>query len=362
MEKDFVSSEMKNKIINDLANKGIAWLPFNYHRFGIRAILNWLTIFFKLIRLIIQHGISTIHCWATPAGAIGYWLSLVLKKELIIDSYEPHAESMIENGTWKRGGVAYKTLFWLERKQTQRAKHIIATTQGMKDYALKKYNIEILNFHVKPACVDFDLFSESKIKDTQLLAELNLNSKIVCVYAGKFGGIYLESEVFDFFRVAVDYWGDLFRVLILTSHTREQIEGYCDLAGISPAIVISTYVSHSEIPKFIGLGDFAITPVKPLPSKRFCSPIKDGEYWAMGLPIVIPENISDDSRIIRDYGIGSVLEKLDNDSYLKSVREIDGFLQKPRNETQKLIRLVASKYRNFALAEDVYKKIYAERS
>ena len=45
------------------------------------------------------------------------------------------------------------------------------------------------------------------------------------------------------------------------------------------------------------------TPVKPVPTKRYCTPVKDGEYWALGLPVIITEGISDDSGIIRENGI-----------------------------------------------------------
>ena len=117
---------------------GIHWLPFGYQSFGPKAAIAWLGIFIKLIRLIHSQKISTIHCWATPAGAIGYFLSIFTGKNLIIDSYEPHAESMVENGTWKKNGIAFKLLFWLEKKQSQRAHALIAATEGMREYAKEK--------------------------------------------------------------------------------------------------------------------------------------------------------------------------------------------------------------------------------
>ena len=125
----------------------------------------------KLIRIIKKEKIRTIHAFCTPAGGIAYLLSKFTGAELIIDSYEPHAESMVENGTWKKNGAAYKILFFLEKKQTQRAKALIATTAGMKQYALEKYRVEVQNFFVKPACVDPEKFFPSE-KDPTLLKEL----------------------------------------------------------------------------------------------------------------------------------------------------------------------------------------------
>lgn len=54
-----------------------------------------------------------------PAGALGYVLSKFTGSKLIIDSYEPHAESMVENGTWKKSSLKFKILFWLEKNRAR---------------------------------------------------------------------------------------------------------------------------------------------------------------------------------------------------------------------------------------------------
>lgn len=345
-----------------LKKEGIYWLPFVYKPFGLYAFFSWVVICLNLCLLVCRRKITTIHCWCTPAGGIGYFLSLLLNRRLILDSYEPHAETMIENGTWRKDGLAFRLLFWLEKKQTQRATDIISATMGMYDYALKKYNVNIPNFYVKPACVDLRLFSKKNLKDKQLLSQLGLLDNIVCVYAGKFGGIYLEKEVFDFFKVAADFWGSKFRVLLLTSHPREEIVAYCKQAKLTTNIVTSLFVEHQQVPHYLGLGDFAITPVKPVPTKKYCTPIKDGEYWALGLPIIIPANISDDSKIVEENYVGAILRHLDQNAYRQAVIEIDRIIQRPREENFQKIRSIAEQYRSFDIAERIYKKVYPKLS
>lgn len=330
-----------------------------YKSVGISAMLLWFKTIIKLLVLIRKEKITTIHAWCTPAGMIGYLLSILTGKELIIDSFEPHAETMIENGVWKKNSGAFKLLFKFEKLQAHRAKYLIAISEKMCDYAADKYNHHKHNYFVKPACVNLELFSYKNRKNPALLKELGLENKLICVYAGKFGGIYLENEAFDFFKTAEEFWGDKFKVLVLTSSTEKEIEDYRINSGLKKETIVQRFVSHAKIPDYIGLGDFAITPVKPIETKRYCSPIKDGEYWALGLPVVITKNISDDSDIIKQNNIGSVLENLNKEAYLIAVKEIDTLL---KNNSQKdlytKIRVIAETKRNFNIAKKIYSTIY----
>ena len=353
LDKNAVSKEQMT------GDESIINISVAYQPFGIGGILMWMKTMLKLLGIIRREKISTLHAWCTPAGMIAYILAMLTRRELIIDSYEPHAEAMVENGTWKKDSFAFKLLFRFEKLQSRKAKYLIAAASGMKEYAKEKYNHTKDNMFVKPACVDLDLFSYGNVKNKKLLEELNLVDKIVCVYAGKFGGIYLEDEVFSFFKTAETYWGDRFKVLILSSHSSTEISKLATKAHLKEDTIIHRFVSHHQIPDYMGLADFAITPVKSVPSKRFCSPIKDGEYWALGIPVVITKNISDDSDIIAKSGTGSLLENLNEESYLKSIGEIEKLLKThSRDELYKKIRPLAEINRNFETAKKTYLSIY----
>jgi len=219
------TSERK-KVQQALREEHIEWKPYAYRGFSIAAFLGMLVMGFQLIFLVFSRRIHTIHAWCMPAGAIGLALSKVTGKPLIIDSYEPHAEAMVENGTTKRSSFQFKLLFWLEKKITRHASVIISATAGMRNYAREKYASGIKRFYVKPACVDPVFFDLENKKDPQLVEQYALGDKIVCVYAGKFGGIYLTDEVFRFFSVAQEHWGDRFRALLLTNYPEEELKSW----------------------------------------------------------------------------------------------------------------------------------------
>lgn len=353
-----VIKKKKKQIISELSEENIIWKDFKFRQFGWIAILAGLFDLVRLSLLCKRQNITHIHTWCTPAGASGYLLSKITNIPLIIDSYEPHAESMVQNGTWKKKGLAFKILFYFERKMSVHASHVIAVTEGMRSYSKEKYAVEIKNFYVKPACVDLNLFSISMKKNQNLLKEFNFENKIVGVYAGKMGGIYLEKEIFDFFKAAYNFWGDKFRVLLLTNTSIEKIKSAAAKSDL-PEIFTVRYIPHENIPSYLGLADFALNPVKPVPAKRYCTSIKDGEYWAMGLPVVITSDISNDSEIIEKNQIGAVIQELNYSSYMKAVRDIDKLIQtKISLDLETRIRSIAHYYRNYLIAEKVYRQIY----
>ncbi len=352
-------SKLRNsQEVRGLENEGIYLLPFRYFPFGAKMMLQWIKIFYTLLKLIIKEKIHTLHTWCTPAGAAGYILSLITGKDLILDSFEPHAEPMLESYTWRKNSMAFRLLFFLEKQQAKRAKGAIACVDAMKDYSLKKYGIVPPVFYAKPACVDLGNFSPDKRKNSTLVKKFGYEQKIVCVYAGKFGGSYLGKETFDFFKVASDYWGDTFRVLLLSPHSDAEIESYCKESNLPGGVVKKVFVSHQDVPLYMGLGDFGITPFVPVPSKRYGSPIKTGEYFALGLPVVITKDISDDSDQIDKFNAGYVLESIDKNEYSHAIEKIEALLLD--NETKFRIRQLAESTRNFSNAKDIYRLFYSD--
>lgn len=362
-----VTFEQEHLKMNDIVKKeqelllsknGIELLTLEYSKINLNFPFKAFGYFYKLLNAISKNRIGIIHAWCTPGGSIGYILSKITGCRLIVDSYEPHAEAMVENNTWTKDSLKFRLLFFLEKKLSRHAKILISATEGMYDYAVRKYNFQPQNFLVKPACVDLEDFNLQRKKNKVLSDRLGFENKIVAVYAGKFGGIYLTKEVFYLLKEAENKWGDNFRVLLLTNHDTNQIRQWANEAGLSFNKIVCKFVHHHEVRDYMGLGDFGITPVKPIPTKRYCSPIKDGEYWALGLPVIITKDISDDSSIIESENIGAVLQELNVEEYKKAIDKIEIFLREGSSLSTRIFA-VAKKYRSFEIAEKVYNKVYA---
>lgn len=349
------SKETYSAVREQMQKEGIILVNYNYRPFGLMMAFKFSYILVSLVTLIIKYKVQYIHAWCTPGGAIGYLLSLLTSKPLILDSFEPHAESMVETNTWTKNGFSYKLLFRLEKLQLNRAQKVICAAEGMINYSQSTYGIVKSNYYVKPACVDLNLFKNTHA-DFQLVPEINADS-IVCVYIGKFGDIYLSQEVFDFFKVASNYWKEKFKVLLLSNDSEENIMAFCDKSNLDRDCIIKKFVHHTEVPKYMSLGTFGICPVRTVKSKQFCTPIKNGEYWAMGLPVIITKNISTDSDLIKANDIGYVLEDLNEEQYLNAIKKIDSLIHSI--DIADKIRDIAEKNRNYSIAEEIYKSIYA---
>jgi hypothetical protein len=137
------------------------------------------------------------------------------------------------------------------------------------------------------------------------------------------------------------------------------IEEKISKTGLSKEKIWFGKIDHSEIPKFMVLAHFALNPVKPVPSKRYCTSIKDSEYWATGLPVVITKDIADDSYIIEQNDIGAIISSLDKEGYYGAIRKVDNLLKNNISDDLKIkIRNIAIEKRNPDIADKIYKELY----
>jgi hypothetical protein len=355
-----ISSNEKKKITDELAEYGITLISKKYLHFGILSLLTWPVYILHLLFICIRNRVKFLHSFGTPAGTIGYILSIVTGKKLVIDCFEPHAEAMIETGNWPKNGLAFRMLFLFEKLQTKRSYVILAHSARIINYIKQKYNVTLNKYFIRSNFVDFELFNPISIDQKNLKFKLGIReNEIVCTYSGKIGGIYLENELFEFIETAIEYWSNGFKFILLTDTPHKTIVQLLNKFNISEQRVISLFAPHHEVKNYLSISDFAICPVKPIPTKLYCSPIKTGEYWAMGLPVIIPKNIGDDSDIIEKEHIGAVIPYLNKKEYLIAIKKIDTLIHSGNiSDLKEKIIAIARKYRDIKNIENIYRELY----
>jgi len=354
--------EEKHKELLKLKEKGIEWIAFPYFRFGIKSIFTVLWVILKLFFLVFSKKVRFIHAFGISAGTIAYILSKLTATWLVIDSYEPHAESMVENGEWNKDSKAYKIQSYFEKLQAHSAQHFIATSYKVKEYAKTRFGADLKSFFVKPAGVDIQKFNPSLYpKSLTRKKYLIPEDAIVAVYIGKFGGIYYYEETFQLLKAASDTWKEKFYAVIGSPIDKKEFEILLNQYQIpKEQILFLSYIPHTDVPEVLAMADFGINPVKPVPTKRYCTSVKDGEYWAMELPVIIPPNISDDSDYIQEKGIGVIWSDTSYEGCLKACQEMKSLLESENlPQIKSEIRKLAIELRAFENFEKIYKAIYS---
>ncbi len=249
-------------------------------------------------------------------GVMAGWLSLNSVKKLgiplSVESFEPHADYMVEDGVWKKNGIRYKVLRNAEIAELGIAVNISTVTQAYKRYLIEHDGCDERKISVVPCCVKHDKYKFNQIHRDEVRKRLGITpERLVAVYTGKLGGIYLEDEAIHIIKEARKYFGaDRFRLIIL-SPDAEKWKSKLEAVGFIANQSFVAFVDQSEVVKYLSAADFAFSLHRPTPSKIGISPIKNSEYLANGLPIIMPFGIGDDSDLITAHNFGVVVREMD---------------------------------------------------
>lgn len=290
-----------------------------------------------------------------PAGALAYLVWQKTKLPFYVESFEPHADYMLESGVWQRYDPRYLFQRHWEKRQKQVALGLMPVAENYSRQLVAE-GVPTARIATVPCSVDTNSFAFSTTARQRVRQQLGFTTtSIVGVYVGKFGGIYYDTEAFNVFRAAAKYFGTNFRLIILTPDASLEVRGKLRVAGLADEHVFITKAPHHEVSAYLSAADFAFATIKPAPCRLFCSAIKIGEYWASGLPVLLPPGIGDDSVITERDGGGAVFDLAQPDSLAVAFRQLEVILNQPDCRSQ--IRQLAVKYRSVERAREAYKAL-----
>ena len=88
---------------------------------------------------------------------------------------------------------------------------------------------------------------------------------------------------------------------------------------------------------------------------RYQSPVKNGEYWANGLPILMTDGIADEYLLMRK-GIGGHVFSPDMTDLKETLKGMATIISRPEHRAE--IAQLAIKYKSIDLARAVYAEIF----
>ncbi|RZK45333.1 MAG: glycosyl transferase family 1, partial [Hymenobacter sp.] len=301
---------------------------------GRNVILNKMEDFTRfpteLIRQAEEFRADFILARGAPAGALAYLVWQKTKLPFYVESFEPHADYMLESGVWRRYDPRYLFQRHWEKRQKQLAQGLMPVAENYRRQLIAE-GVPAGRIATVPCSVNAAAFAFSPADRQRIRAQVGFTAAdaVVGIYVGKFGGIYYDAEAFQVFRAAADHFGPAFRLILLTPDPVPEVRRKLVAAGLAVEVVVITKAPHAEVPAYLSAADFAFATIKPAPCRLFCSAIKIGEYWASGLPVLLPPGVGDDSQIVEAEAGGAVFDLQQPASLGLSLRRLAQLLQEP---------------------------------
>jgi hypothetical protein len=217
---------------------------------------------------------------------------------------------------------------------------------------LKDHGVASEKIRVLPCVVNMSLFVGAEKKERRQAENISHHA-VVGIYVGKFGGIYYDKEAYDLFSEMRNVFPEC-KMIVLTPQDKTEVERNLLEVGFLPHEILVKNARHDEVPYYLSMADFAFATYKASASKRFLSPIKVGEYWACGLPVLLTKGTGDDSDIIESTGCGALFLPGDG-SGKEALKKISQQLQDPMVHEKNVS--LALRYRNFRILEDTYQQL-----
>lgn len=331
-------------------NPKIIHSPFKSGYSLTNKILEYFHLFQHCCKITSEFNINRVIARGAPAGIYACRLHLKYKISFDVESFEPHADYMAESGTWSRVNPKYLIQKYWEEKQIKYAATLTTVSSNYRKKLLS-YN-ETLNVEVNHCTSNENLFLFDPSKRAFIRKKYLIENKIVGIYVGKFGGIYHYEYAFKVFNHFLTKPNTF--LIILTLQVENAIKELKKLNSNNSFLVAN--VSHQEVNYYLSASDFAFSFIKSTPYSLFCSPIKFGEYFLNGLPIVTTKNIGDDHNYIFQNNLGIFLDEINTEFEFNKLNEI---LNSNSERNNNNILKYALKYKSSIIDSELYKKLYS---
>lgn len=310
----------------------------------------------KLEKLCRKEAIDKIIARGAPPGALAMKVSRRTGIPFYVESFEPHSAYMYESGTWLWFDPRYFFQKRWERQQYKEATALMPVADNYKKLLVAE-GVESSKIDVIPCCVPLEDFVFSDNDRNHIRHELRFNDKLLGIYTGKFGGIYYREESFLVFKHAFEHFKDNFCLIILTPDSQEWVSQMIRKYHLPADRVFSASVSHALVPSYLSASDFAFSLQSPKKSNLYLSPIKNAEYWANGLPVLMTSGVGDDASIMESENAGAVFRGVEDKVGIRNGLDKIQQLVKEQGVRKRLFKL-AAKHRNFERVREVYRKWY----
>ncbi len=253
---------------------------------------------------------------------------------------------------WVRLGAA--RIVRAERAVVRAADAVLGVSRPLVDVLEARHGDVASKAHVVPCGHDASKFAHDPARRQAVRARLGLGARRVLIYAGSLVPYQLPGVVARAAALAREL--DPAAHLLALTPDPERADRVLRAGGLEPGAFTCARARHDEMPGFLDAADAALLLRRRDPVNAVASPVKLAEYLACGLPVLVSEGIGELSGLVRDEGLGAVVDDPDDAGALRG--GIARLLEAPpaRAHVAKVAaeRLARERYL------DVYRRLYAE--
>ncbi len=337
-----------------LSAAGISWIAKRYHRrpsvpATLFDVFQGITSGAGVIR---RKNITALHARGYVPALIAFTLKLVFGTAVIFDMRGFWADEKVDAGSWKKNGLVYRAVKGMERYFLKNSDEIVVLAESARQMILKT-GITRSPITVIPCCVDLSVFSPKRSEPV----ETQSSGRFVILYAGNLGTFYNLDKIFEFFSFVKKRNRTAF-LNIASAYSRADIEKTASLYGVSDYSVKK--LEHEEMPRAFLSSSVSVVFYNRELSGGGCSPIKLAESLACGVPVVINSGIGDSSDIVKNIGVGAVIEDFNEKSYSEAMDKIEELM---RSKEETVARCVETAKKYFSIDAgvgrygDIYRRI-----
>ncbi len=342
--------EMRQEMADRLSAAGIAWHPHRYHkRFSVGATTADLSVARVVAaRLVTRRKIDLLHARSYPPALVAR--SVARRKGLpyVFDMRGLYPEERVDGGIWPAGGRLFQLAKRAETALLRDAAAVVTLTnksvpvvQSLIDRAGGRAPLMVI-----PTCVDLDRFKPA----TEPAGRPTL------AYLGSLGTWYLVPEMLRFAGAAATHADTRLRMIV--NDPDGALQPMVDAAGLAPEEVDVRSVPYDAVPQALAGVTATFAFIRPAPSKVASAATKVSESLAMGLPVAVNESIGDGADLVRDEGLGVVVDPSAPDTFPERAEALMALAGD--DAARRRCRAAAERVFDLDKAAAAYDRLYAE--
>jgi hypothetical protein len=272
--------------------------------------------------------------------------------EFVVESFEPHANYMLQSGAWSRFNPKFIVQKLWEFQAKVYASHLITVSYKFADYLKNSRFVNPSKISTVPCWVDPQrYFIESKLR-RDVRTSLGITNQLIIIYVGKFGGLYSPLSSLSIFSALKRAMNRPLFFIVLTPQESRCIKTKLSELGLHSSEYYVSFASYDSVNAYLNAADVAISFWSPGPWSFACSPIKHAEYWACGLPLLMPYGIGDETDWLEDRELGIFYDSNTYHFSQESVSRLKDILNEERGRSR--IRNTTLNLRSKSILDKVY--------